>query len=426
MARALTPLFLPVLLLGVARGQQAPTREEQIEQRRAELAREPVERDEDPFERFLRFAYEKKLTTIFSYGWKGLVPTFGGLLNGQGFAAGAQFLRHDFRNGKIALRSSARGSVHSAYLLDTELGLPELAGGKAFLDLYLRQRNNPRINFFGIGPDTTEAERTNYLMEDTTAEATFAVKPLPPLALGLTGGYLKTNIGPGNWNQYPSVEQVFTPVQVPGLQTQPSYFRGGGIAVFDWRDSPYGPRSGGFYYGRFDYYDAQNGAAFNFRRVTAGAQQYVPLFNKKRIVALRARTIFSFTNAGQDVPFYLQPSLGSSDDLRGFNAFRFYDRNSFVLNGEWRWEISTNMDAALFIDAGKVFPRPGLINFSNLEKSYGGGLRFRAPGSEATVFRIDIAGSREGVRVWFVFNDVFHVPAIRTGREMSPPAGRLP
>ncbi len=426
MARALNAWLLAAFLLASARGQQAPTREEQVQQRRTELAGQPVERDQDPLERFLEYAYEKKLTTIFTYGWKGVVPVLGGLLNEQGFAAGAQFQRHDLRDGKVAVRASARGSIYSAYLMDTELGLPELAGGKAFLDLYLRQRNNPRISFFGIGPDSSESQRTNYLMEDSTAEATFAVKPLRPLALGITAGYLKTNVGRGNRDEFPSPEQVFTPAQVPGLQTQPDYFRGGGIALFDWRDNPYDARSGGFYYGRFDYYDARNRGPFNFRRLTAEAQQYVPLFNKKRVVALRARTILSYASAGEEVPFYLQPSLGSSDDLRGFDAFRFYDRNSFVLNGEWRWEVFTQLDAALFIDAGKVFPRPGLLNFAGLEKSYGGGLRFRAPGTDATAFRIDVAASREGVRVWFVFNPPFTAPAIRTGRELNPPTGRLP
>ena len=355
-----------------------------------------------------------------------MVPAFGGLLNQQGFAAGAQFLRQDFRNGHVSLRASARGTIRTAYLLDTELGLPELAGGKAFLDLYVRQRNNPRIAFYGIGPDTTDALRTVYLMEDTTAEGTFVGKPAHWLGLGVTGGYLKTNVGPGDWEKYPSVEQVYTPAQVPGLDIQPSYFRGGAIAMVDWRDSPYQPRSGGLYYGRFDYYDARNGNQFSFRRITAEAQQYVPLFNKKRVIAVRGRTIFSYPNAGQQVPFYLQPSLGSSDDLRGFSPFRFLDTNSFVLNGEWRFEISTHLDAAIFVDAGKVFPRPGLINFSGLEKSYGGGLRFRAPGTNATALRLDIAGSREGVRVWLVFNAVFSTPAVRTGREMSPPSGRLP
>ena len=122
----------------------------------------------------------------------------------------------------------------------------------------------------------------------------------------------------------------------------------------------------------------------------------------------------------------MQPSLGAADDLRGFRPFRFYDDNTFIMNGEWRWEVLSSVEGALFIDAGKVFPRPGSLNFKHLEKSYGGGLRFRAPSTGALVMRMDVAASREGVQFWFVFNDIFAAPQVRTGRELSPPPGRLP
>jgi outer membrane protein assembly factor BamA len=337
-----------------------------------------------------------------------------------------QFLRQDILNGNVIARASARGSIRSAYLLDAEMGLPQLAGGKAFVDFYLRRRHSPQVAFYGIGPDTTDALRSNYLLEDTTADVTFGLKPAKWIGFSVTGGYLNTNVGPGTSGRYPSTDQVFSRLQVPGLSRQSDFLRGGLLAVFDWRDSVYGPRSGGRYYGRFDYYDDRNDTQFNFRRFTADAQQFVPLFNKKRVIALRAKTILSYPNAGQEVPFYLQPSLGSSDDLRGFGPFRYLDRNSLVLNAEWRWEIMSNVEGAIFADAGKVFPRPGLVNFRGLQKSYGGGLRFRAPGSNAMIFRLDVAGSREGVQVWFVFNDIMAAPEVRTGRELSPRPGRLP
>lgn len=66
------------------------------------------------------------------------------------------------------------------------------------------------------------------------------------------------------------------------------------------------------------------------------------------------------------------------------------------------------------------------MNFTRREKSYGVGIRFRAPMTGAMVMRVDVAASREGVQFWFVFNDVFAAPQVRTGRELSPPPGRLP
>ena len=32
------------------------------------------------------------------------------------------------------------------------------------------------------------------------------------------------------------------------------------------------------------------------------------------------------------------PTIGGSDDVRGFEDFRFRDRNAVVLNAEYRWE----------------------------------------------------------------------------------------
>ena len=46
--------------------------------------------------------------------------------------------------------------------------------------------------------------------------------------------------------------------------------------------------------------------------------------------------------------------------------------------------------------------------------------------SGGMVLRNDVAASREGIQIWFVFNDIFAAPQVRTGRELSPPPGRLP
>ena len=123
------------------------------------------------------------------------------------------------------------------------------------------------------------------------------------------------------------------------------------------------------------------------------------------MIALHANTEFSLHGSNQVVPFYMQPTLGGPMDLRGYRAWRFYDENSFVLNAEYRWEIFTGFDMAIFEDAGKVFPRPGDINFSNLRRSTGFGLRFND--LRSMILRIDTGFSREGFQVWVTFDKVF-------------------
>ena len=72
-----------------------------------------------------------------------------------------------------------------------------------------------------------------------------------------------------------------------------------------------------------------------YRRLELEAQQYIPLFNQRRVIALRARSELTYKNRNQSLPFYMQPTLGGSNDLRGFRPFRFYDDNLIVFNAEY-------------------------------------------------------------------------------------------
>ena len=142
-----------------------------------------------------------------------------------------------------------------------------------------------------------------------------------------------------------------------------------------------------------------------FRKLDLEVQQYFPLFNARRVIALRGRSELTYKNPGQTVPFYMQPYLGGSNDLRGFRPYRFYDDNMLVFNGEYRYEIFAGMDMALFADAGKVFHSKNQLNLHDLEGSYGFGLRFNARNS--VFMRIDVGFSHEGFQVWTKFNNVF-------------------
>jgi len=134
-------------------------------------------------------------------------------------------------------------------------------------------------------------------------------------------------------------------------------------------------------------------------------QQYIPFFNRRRVIALRGKSVLTYADSGQRVPFYLQPTLGGSDDLRGFRPFRFYDDNMVVLNAEYRWESFSGLDMALFVDGGKVFPRRAQWNLKDLEGSAGFGFRFNVRNS--VFMRVDVGFSHEGFQLWVKFNNVF-------------------
>jgi hypothetical protein len=100
------------------------------------------------------------------------------------------------------------------------------------------------------------------------------------------------------------------------------------------------------------------------------------------------------------VPFFLLPALGSGSTLRAYPSWRFRDRHSLLVAGEWRWIPSRMfLDMAFFYDAGKVTSRREDLNFSNLKHDAGVGIRFHGP--MATPLRVDIARGDEGFNIVF-------------------------
>jgi outer membrane protein assembly factor BamA len=144
---------------------------------------------------------------------------------------------------------------------------------------------------------------------------------------------------------------------------------------------------------------------YAFRQVEFEFQQYFPYFNKGRVLALRSAVVLSFPKEGNQVPVYLQPVLGGNDDLRGFGNYRFRDNHSAYLGAEHRWHLSSNLEMAAFVDAGKVVPLKRDLEPTNLHWS--GGLGFRVRVRSAVVTRIDFAGSGEGFRVMWTFSDIY-------------------
>jgi outer membrane protein assembly factor BamA len=192
---------------------------------------------------------------------------------------------------------------------------------------------------------------------------------------------------------------------VPGLADQSDFLMTGVFAQLDFRDYP-SARNGGMLEARLTNFDDRTLDRHSFRRLELEAQQYFSFFQTRRVIALRARSVMTYTSgAGQTVPFYLQPTLGGSDDLRGFRSYRFYDDHYIVVNAEYRWEAFAGLDMALFFDAGKVAPKRSQINFHDLEAAAGFGFRFNARNS--VFMRIDVGFSHEGMRLWFKFANPF-------------------
>jgi outer membrane protein assembly factor BamA len=385
---------------------QPSSRAEEIERAREAKVAELQPEEPSRLESGMREIKDQRWLERITAGYNGLRAKIGNMVTGGGFALGPEYLREDLLDGRMSWRASAQVSTRGYTKVETETGFPHLWNDRLALSFLATHRNYSGLNYYGPGPTSSEAGRSNYRLEDTAAEVFATYRPGRFVRIGASVGGLWVNVGPGTDERFVSSEQLYPPSVAPGIDRQTNFLRSGVFGQFDYRDNPLGPKAGGNYVFQYTWYNDRQLGSFGFRRTDVDVQQYIPFFNKTRRFALRAKATFTETDAGQSVPFYLQPILGGSDDLRGYRYFRFSDRNMIVYNAEYQWEIFSGLEGAVFADAGKVMPRRGLLAFSQLESDVGFGLRFNV--RNRTFLRFDVGFSQEGVQVWFKFNDAFN------------------
>lgn len=336
----------------------------------------------------------------------GMHLRFGGLPSGAGLSLGLEYLRPDLAGGQASFRSSAIGSDKRWYRLGTELEFPRFAG--RYLDLKIQgwRLGAHSVDYYGPGPDSRVSERASYRREDNGVEASLIFKPVQNyISVGFESGYQTLNAKPRTRFDFNSSDDSTDPDQAHGIYESTRYLRFGSFFEFDSREKPNDPHVGTHFLVKFSRFDDRKFNQCSFRQIESSLEQYISFHNRKRVLALRAQTALTYPDAGHAVPYYMQPTLGGSTNLRGYKRHRFQDNNLFLVSSEYRWEVFTLMDAALFADAGKVFHRDGAFNFDRMQSDAGFGFRFKT--REAVVLRIDAAFSHEGFGLWLAFDHVF-------------------
>ena len=328
---------------------------------------------------------------------------FGTIIPGSGFAILPRYTRTDLLGGRMAIRLNAAVATNGSYAGGVDLAMPNLFDGRAFWDFNLVHRNISEMPYYGPGPESRKTGRSDYRLEDTSIEFRPGVRVFKGLSASLIGSYLAVNVGPGHGNRYISTERQFGPGATPGIDRQTDFWRGGGLIEYDWRNNTSSPTSGGKYSAQYVRYLDQNAGRYSFLRLDLDAWQYVPLFNHTRVIALHGASSLTTTNGTQQVPFYLQPTLGGADTLRGYRFGRFYGNNSTMVTAEYRWDASPILQMVAFADGGKVFNNWEQWNFHAMETDVGFGLRFRGR-SGSSVFSLETGFSHEGFQIWFHMN----------------------
>jgi outer membrane protein assembly factor BamA len=390
-----------------------PSRAEELTREREEKAKNLKKPEKNGAENGLHWWDNQQVINRVRSGWRGFHVATGSFANGAGLtfgagyrdlAVGSVYADDDLPN-RVDVNAAVAYSLRNYFLARSEVTLKNL--GSAPLDLSISGRiyEFPEEDFFGLGPQTEQASRTAYQINSSELAADLSWRAGKGFQFGAGAAYLNPRIGPGQDPRYPSTDEVYDPTTIPGYTQQPDFLRLSGEASFEYRDNPSLPRDGGFYRIQFLDFQDRDLNAYDFRQLQADVEQYFPLGHKFRVLALRAATVLSDADEGQEVPFYYQPTLGGGQKLRGFREFRFQDRNSMLFTAEYRWQAWWALDMALFVDAGKVAYDRSELDFNNLEASYGLGFRFHS--NDAFVGRLDLAFSREGFIPFLSFVYVF-------------------
>jgi hypothetical protein len=393
--------LIPLLLAA-----DVDSRTAEIEQQRDAKQAKLAPDNPSTWEQRLIYIKDAKVLERISAGIAGFRVKIGGMPTGGGFALGPEYFREDLAGGKLTVNAALQATGRQWWKGSAGVGSNVLGRGKVFWEAHASHYDYNSLTYYGPGPDSEKSARSNYRLEATEFNSMLGARPHRYLRFGGSVGYLRPNVGPGQDGRYISTDRAWRDNPLaPGTEQQTDFFRSGVFAQLDYRDNPFGPRSGGNYTLRFDDYQDRDLSRHDFRRLDLELQQYVPLYNKRRVIALRARSVQSFTRSGQTVPFYQQATIGGADDLRGYRPYRFHDRNMVVMNAEYRWEVFSGLDMALFADAGRVSPKGFDFKVSDLETSVGFGLRFNV--RNAPFLRIDVGFSHEGFQVFLKFNGAF-------------------
>ncbi|BCS32633.1 hypothetical protein TBR22_A18470 [Luteitalea sp. TBR-22] len=375
----------------------AQFRDEREAKRQATHAYEP-----NALERGMRVAETRG---IFAVAREGFYPKLGSLAVGSGFSFGVGFRDRDLLRHTGAADVFGAMSTVGYVAAEGRVRFPSLLEGRLDVEGWAGRREYVREYYFGLGPGSARGDQADYAVRNTMAGGRAGVTLVPGLVAGGGLEYLTPRLGEGNDDGRPGVDQIFTPETAPGLDARADFLRTSAFAELDTRRPRYA-RSGGLYRLEFSRFDDRTGGSYGFDRTEVDLRHFVGFLGGRRVIGLRGFVSTSDPRGGGTIPFFLMPALGGNDSLRGFRNQRFRGPHALLLQAEYRWEIWSGLDGALFYDAGKTPLERRDLDLHGLQSDYGFG--FRVNTNNGVIFRVDAAfGSRDGRHLYLVWGGVF-------------------
>jgi Omp85 superfamily domain len=358
--------------------------------------------------------------------FSGFAPMIGTIETGSGLAAGIRYQRSIFQAAaaystggyrhfelQIGKNAPKRGlflrpiryefeDVYDLPSVQTQDSTLSQSGPVIYFEY--RYRNLTEVDYFGPGAASLDSNHTNYNEINHAFEFVTGYQISSRLRLDFRAGYSFYEIDHGHDADVPDITRLFDDQTAPGLTKQPDFFHIGPAVLIDHRNTPGDPESGWAAGFSFTHFEPSHGK-FRFQRFLIDTRYFVPLHRFSSVAAFWFHTSLDSNQGENQVPFYLQRTLGGSRTLRGFDDFRFQGPKQVYLSFEYRWNVLSSLQLAAFYDTGKVFETFSDFDLNSLERGVGCGLRIKAKGG--VVFRMDYGHSNEDNRIVFRFSPAF-------------------
>jgi hypothetical protein len=392
--------LLLVCILSATPAWAQETRRAAVEELRAARAAKVAPYKQGRLERALFYIEQNRLLERLTRE-EGLYLQIGSIQRGGGFALGGGY-RTPFAANHLEFNADAAITMKGYRVAGVDISAPRLFSQRLTLMGRGQYRYFPQEDYFGLGPRSEKVARSTFLLEERELAGVAQVRVTPWLTWSTKVAQLNPRIDDGTDPLHPPIGELFTDVTAPGLAQQPTFLETGTLLELDTRDQRGNPRSGTYVSLLSARFGDLDDLGYDFSRLGAEVQHYVPIFDKKRVIAVRAALNRYQPRGGSTVPFYYILPLGGTDSIRGFTDFRFRDLNSVLFNAEYRWEAFSGLDMALFYDVGSVARRWTDLGSDGWKRSWGIGLRFNT--YRSIFMRTELAfGSGEGSRFFVAF-----------------------
>jgi hypothetical protein len=253
-------------------------------------------------------------------------------------------------------------------------GHPDSTGATLFAAF----QRSTEPHFWGIGPASLEANRSDYLWDHSQITLQASIEPGWGFRLAGRASAEDDRIGRGRDDAQPDITETFAGDLPFGVNERLRWARFGATVELDLASFDEYQERGLRLSATPELFRGIDDTNADFHRLRGEADAFLPITVRHQL-AFHAFAESNRADEGPAVPFYHLAALGSTDGLRGFSSDRFRDRDAVALMSEYRYEVWRDEPAAadmfLFLDQGAVARSLSDVSLDDLERNYGIGIR---------------------------------------------------